>query len=40
MLASARAAAKTTDAKASAFSSGRASALTDALDLLGKALDA
>ena len=40
MLASALAASKTTDARAKAYSSGRVSAITDALDLLGKALDA
>ncbi len=39
MLASARAGANATDPLAQAFSSGRASALTDALELLGQALE-
>ncbi len=39
MLASARAGANATDPMAQAFSSGRASAITDALELLGKALE-
>jgi hypothetical protein len=39
MLASARAGANATDPATQAFSSGRASALTDALELLGKALE-
>ena len=39
LLASAREGARTADAKAKAYSSGRASALTEALELIGQALD-